>query len=69
MFDRKNNGKTLLLRDPCVIVLFLSFQNEDFWKPILLKSENFFNNCMIPETEYPRIKYGNARLNLSDKLQ
>ena len=53
----------------CPLFIQRVFYDEEFWKPVLVKLEDFFNNCMIPEIAYPRIKYGNARLNLSDKLQ
>ena len=53
----------------CPLFIQRVFYNEEFWKPVLLKLEEVFKNCMIPEIAYPRIKYVNARLNLSDKLQ
>ena len=53
----------------CPLFIQRVYYNEESWKPVLLKLEDFFNNCMIPKIAYPRIKCANARLNLSDKLQ
>ena len=35
----------------------------DRWKSILPKLESFFNDWIVPELVYPRVKYGIPKLN------
>ena len=66
-FAVRNSGLTLWLK---VVMKFLLRVNFDaiFWKNVLPKLERFFDNIMLPELAYPRVKYGLCYLDLGHEL-
>ena len=42
--------------------------DESFWNNVLPKLERFFNNVMLPELAYPRVKHGLCCLDLKHEL-
>ena len=68
MFCTKKCWTDFVVKGGSEIYIERLYFDESFWNNVLPKLESFFNNIMLPELAYPRVKYGLCCLDLRHEL-